>query len=172
MAELDGIYNFLALSPSMATAGQPTEDELAAVKAAGFEGVINLLTTTSPYALPEEGRIISRLGLKYVHIPVDWDNPAAADAERFFDVMDAFGLRRLALFGSVARDEAGPDSDVDVLVEFEGRATLDQYAGLYDPLEDLPDRPVDLVTGSAVRPSMRASIEEDSYEVQGLPPVH
>ena len=83
-----------------------------------------------------------------------------------------FGLRRLALFGSVARDEAGLDSDVDVLVEFEGRATLDRYAGFYDRLEDLPDRPVDLVTRSAVRPSMRASIEEDSYEAQRLPPVH
>ena len=72
----------------------------------------------------------------------------------------------------MTRDEAGPDRDVDVLVKFEGRATLDCYAGLYDPLEDLQGRPVDLVTGSAVRPSMRASIEEDSYEAQGLPPVH
>ena len=121
----------------MATAGQPTEDELAAVKAAGFEAVVNLLPTSSPYALPEEGRIISGLGLDYVHIPVEWENPTAADAERFFDVVAAFGLRRRALFGSVARDEAGPDSDVDVLVEFEGWATLDRYAGLYDRLEDL-----------------------------------
>jgi len=77
------------LSPSLATAGQPTEDELAAVKAAGFEAVVNLLPASSPYALPEEGHIVSRLGLEYVHIPIDWENPTAADAERFFDVMDA-----------------------------------------------------------------------------------
>ncbi len=83
----------------------------------------------------------------------------------------AFGLRRLAVFGSVARDEAGPDSDVDVLVEFEGGATFDRYAGLYDRLEDLLRCRVDLVTASAVRPFMREGVEEDAHEVEGLSPV-
>ncbi len=83
----------------------------------------------------------------------------------------AFGLRRLALFGSVARDEAGPDSDVDVLVEFEGEPTFKRYAGLYDHLEDLLRCPVDLVTASAVRPFMREGVEEDAHEVEGLSSV-
>lgn len=87
------------------------------------------------------------------------------------DELAAFGLRRLALFGSVARNEAGPDSDVDVLVEFEGKPTFDRYAGLYDCLEDLLARPVDLVTVSAIRPFMREAVEEDACEVQGLSPV-
>jgi len=95
VADLDSIYNFLMLSPSVATAGQPTEDELAAVKAAGFEAVINLLPTTSPNALPEEEKIVSGLGLEYVHIPVEWGNPTAADAERFFDALDAHAGRRV-----------------------------------------------------------------------------
>ena len=77
----------------------------------------------------------------------------------------AFGLHRLALFGSAARDEAGPDSDVDLLVEFEGKATLDRYAGLNDRLEDLLRRPVDLAAPSVIRPFMRESVEEDAYEV-------
>ena len=83
----------------------------------------------------------------------------------------ALGLRRLALFGSVARDEAGPDSDVDVLVEFEGKAALDRYAGLYDRLEGLFRQPVDLVTASTIRPFMREGVEEDAYEVEGLSSV-
>ena len=87
------------------------------------------------------------------------------------DELAAFGLRRLALFGSVARDEAGPDSDVDVLVEFEGKPTFDRYAGLYDCLEDVLARPVDLVMVSAIRPFMRKGVEEDICEVQGLSPV-
>ncbi len=95
MADLDSIYNFLMLSPFVATAGQPTEDELAAVKAAGFEAVINLLPATSPNALPEEERIVSGLGLEYVHIPVEWGNPMAADAKRFFDALDAHVGRRV-----------------------------------------------------------------------------
>ncbi len=87
------------------------------------------------------------------------------------DELAALGLRRLAVFGSVARDEAGPNSDVDVLVEFEGRATLDRYAGLNDRLEDLLRRPVDLVTVNAVRSFMREAVEEDACEVQGLSAV-
>ena len=76
----------------------------------------------------------------------------------------AFGLRRLAVFGSVARDEARPDSDVDVLVEFEGKATFDRYAGLYDRLEDLLRRPVDLATPDMIRPFMRDAVAEDACE--------
>lgn len=95
MAELDSIPNFLLLSPSLATAGQPTEEELAAVKAAGFEAVVSLLPASSPYALPEEDRIVSGLGLEYVHIPVEWGDPTAADAQRFFDALDACAGRRV-----------------------------------------------------------------------------
>ena len=79
-----------------------------------------------------------------------------------------FGLRRLALFGSVARNEAAAESDIDILVEFDGELTFDVYANLNNRLEDLLGRPVDLVTPSAVRPFMREAIEEDAYEIKGL----
>ena len=46
-------------------------------------------------------------------------------------------VRRISLFGSVARDEALPGSDVDVLVEFDGPATFGRYTGLLAFLEDL-----------------------------------
>ena len=46
------------------------------------------------------------------------------------EITRQFGVRSLALFGSVARDEARPDSDVDVLVEFEGPTTFDAHMGL------------------------------------------
>jgi len=80
----------------------------------------------------------------------------------------AFGLRRLALFGSVARDEAGPDSDVDILVEFDGETTFSRYAKLYDCLEDILPRPVDLAIASSIRPVLREGVEEDAYEVPEL----
>jgi len=76
----------------------------------------------------------------------------------------AFGLRRLALFGSVARDEVGPDSDVDVLVEFEGEPTFKRYARLYDCPEYLLGRPVDLVTLNMIRPFMRETVEKDAAD--------
>ena len=60
--------------------------------------------------------------------------------------LSADGVRSLLLFGSAARGEAGPDSDVDLLVEFEGAPSFDRYMGLRIFLEDQLGRPVDLIT--------------------------
>ena len=76
-----------------------------------------------------------------------------------------FGVRSLALFGSVARDDARPDSDVDLLVEFYGPTTSDGYMGLKFFLEDLLNRRVDLVTQRALRPALRSYVERDLVRV-------
>lgn len=76
-----------------------------------------------------------------------------------------FGVRRLSLFGSTARDEASEKSDVDVLVEFDGPATSDRYFGLQFYLEDLFGCPVDLVTDKALRPELRPHIEKEAIRV-------
>ena len=68
------------------------------------------------------------------------------------------GVASLALFGSVARDEAGPASDVDVLVEFAGSTTLDRYMDLKWFLEALFRRRVDLATPGALKPALRRRI--------------
>jgi len=66
-----------------------------------------------------------------------------------------FGITDLALFGSIARDEATDASDGDVMVEFEGRSTAKRYFGVQFYLEDLLKRPVDLVKKEVVRPRVR-----------------
>ncbi len=76
-----------------------------------------------------------------------------------------FGVRTLDLFGSVARDEARPDSDVDFLVRFDKPATFDCYMGLKLLLEDVLGRRVDLVTERALRPELRPSIEQEAIRV-------
>ena len=96
---------------------------------------------------------------------------ALAILTRHREELSAFGLRRLALFGSVARDEAGPDSDIDVLVEFDGEPTFKQYARLYDRLESLFPCSVDLVTETSLRPALRGFVEEDACNVQELSAV-
>jgi predicted nucleotidyltransferase len=70
-------------------------------------------------------------------------------------------VSRLALFGSVARDTAGPDSDVDVLVEFDRPVTARQFFEVQFALEDALGRRVDLVTRKGLRPELRESIERD-----------
>ena len=76
-----------------------------------------------------------------------------------------FGVKRLAVFGSVARDEAGPESDVDVLVEFEGAATFDGYMGLKFFLEDVLGRRVDLVTRKTLKPRLAPHVEREAFYV-------
>lgn len=79
--------------------------------------------------------------------------------------LDRFGVRSLALFGSVARGEGHEGSDVDVLVEFEGRATFDRYMDCKFFLEDLLGRPVDLVTTKALKPRLRPHVEKEAVYV-------
>lgn len=76
-----------------------------------------------------------------------------------------FGVLRLALFGSMARDAARPDSDVDVLVAFEGRATPEVYFGVQFYLEDLLGHPVDLVTERALREELKPYVERDAIPI-------
>jgi uncharacterized protein len=81
------------------------------------------------------------------------------------EIRERFGVKRLAVFGSTARDEAREDSDVDVLVEFRDKATFKGYMALKFYLEELLQRPVDLVTNKAIRPPTRPSIERDLVDV-------
>lgn len=76
-----------------------------------------------------------------------------------------FGVRSLALFGSVSRNSATATSDIDILVDFEGPATSARYYGLQFFLEDLLSRPVDLATSKAVRTELRPYIERDAINV-------
>ena len=76
-----------------------------------------------------------------------------------------YGVERLALFGSTARDAARADSDIDILVSFDGPATSERYFGVQFFLEDLLGRPVDLVTDKALRPELRPFIEREAVHV-------
>ena len=76
-----------------------------------------------------------------------------------------YGVTHLALFGSTARDAARNDSDIDILVAFDGPATSDRYFGVQFHLEDLFGCPVDLVTEKALRPELRPSIEMEAVHV-------
>ena len=76
-----------------------------------------------------------------------------------------FGVTQLALFGSTARNTARSDSDIDILVAFDGPATSERYFGVQFYLEDLFGRPVDLVTEKALRAELRPFIEKEAVHV-------
>jgi predicted nucleotidyltransferase len=80
------------------------------------------------------------------------------------DALRALGVRHAALFGSVARGEGRPDSDVDILIELEPDAEFDafEYAGLKMYIEELFAGPVDVVNREALKSHLRPSIGTDA----------
>ncbi|MYB40284.1 nucleotidyltransferase family protein [Candidatus Saccharibacteria bacterium] len=76
-----------------------------------------------------------------------------------------FGVADLVLFGSFARDRANEDSDVDLLVRFDERATSNRYFGTQFYIEDLLGRPVDLVTDGALRQELQPYVEREALHV-------
>ncbi len=79
----------------------------------------------------------------------------------------ARGVLSLALFGSTARDEAGPDSDVDVLVDLDmnRRPTLIDLSGVRLFIGDTLGREADLAIRGSLRPTYRANIEADAIPI-------
>lgn len=74
--------------------------------------------------------------------------------------LEAFAVARLAVFGSVARDQAGAGSDIDILVEYEPNARVGLFAfvRLQRLLSELLGARVDLATPAALRPEMKDQI--------------
>ena len=90
------IFAFRQATPNLATSGQPQEDELAAIADAGYEVIINLALHDDPrYSLKDEASSVRELGLKYVHIPVQFDAPSTNDLTKFFDAMASHKHRRV-----------------------------------------------------------------------------
>lgn len=75
-------------------------------------------------------------------------------------VMEKYGLKSIALFGSYARNEINEFSDVDLLVEFDRPIGLD-FVLLGDELEDILNIKVDIVTPQAIKPKMFEYIKRD-----------
>src|ERR1700690_104236 len=89
---LNDIYNYRAAGADLATSGQPTEQQLVSIAAAGYSVVINLALHDDPrYSLADEAGSVKSLGMEYVHIPVQFTSPNEDDLSAFMDAMDRHG---------------------------------------------------------------------------------
>ena len=81
---------------------------------------------------------------------------------------DQYGVKRIALFGSYSRDDQRDSSDIDLLVEFDEKAmTFDNYMDLKFNLEDLFQKPVDLVILDDIKPALKPSILRSAKYAEG-----
>ena len=92
---IEDICNYLEISNTIGTAGQPTADQFADIAAAGYEVVVNLALSDSTNALPQERDLVEGRGMIYVHIPVVWESPTEADLVEFFATMDTYSGRKV-----------------------------------------------------------------------------
>lgn len=71
----------------LTTSGQPNEAQLAELAELGVSHIVNLGLHSHEKALPDEAAAVGALGMRYIHIPVDFDDPTEADLDRFRQVM-------------------------------------------------------------------------------------
>jgi protein tyrosine phosphatase (PTP) superfamily phosphohydrolase (DUF442 family) len=130
VADPQTIYNWRRLDDRITTSGQPTESELADIHALRVRHIVNLGLHSHEKALPDEAASVSRLGMTYIHIPVDFQNPTDQDFDRFCSVMEQLkevpvhvhciaNYRVSAFFCRYRRDVLGLD-------EAEARADMEQ----------------------------------------------
>jgi protein tyrosine phosphatase (PTP) superfamily phosphohydrolase (DUF442 family) len=77
------------------SSGQLSEEDIRSLPSHGFAVVINLALPTSSNALPGEAELVTGLGMAYVQIPVEWENPKAEAFLQFVGVLDAFAGRKV-----------------------------------------------------------------------------
>jgi len=135
-ADPEGIYNWHRLDERLTTSGQPTEAQLADIQALGVSHIVNLGLHTHEKALPDEAATVAALGMRYIHIPIDFQNPTEADFACFREVMAELedepvhvhciaNYRVSAFFYRYRRDVLGMDEGL-------ARADLDR---LWQPTE-------------------------------------
>lgn len=86
-ADLSEIRNYKEYSPSLSSAGQPSEEQLKGLKDQGFERVVYIAFSNSRGAIADEDAIVKELGMDYVHVPVIWESPAKSDFYAFAGAM-------------------------------------------------------------------------------------
>ena len=95
--DLEDISNFRQYSPQFASSGQPSAEQLKLVQEAGFQRVIYLAFTNDHTAIDDEDAVVKELGMDYIHIPIDWENPTSDDFNAFIGVMQVDSSQKTLL---------------------------------------------------------------------------
>ena len=88
MSDPTDTYNWRRLDERLTTSGQPSEEQLKAIAGLGVDFVVNLGLHTHAKALADETASVAALGMDYIHQPVEFSAPTAADLQAFCDLMD------------------------------------------------------------------------------------
>ena len=82
--------------------------------------------------------------------------------DEILKIADQFGARDVRIFGSVVRNDAREDSDLDLVVRFDANRSLMDHAGLVVELEDLLGIKVDVIDADGMQPRFRSIVEKEA----------
>jgi protein tyrosine phosphatase (PTP) superfamily phosphohydrolase (DUF442 family) len=92
---MENIINFRVIDDRIASGGQPNLEQIESLARSGYQVFINLALPTSTDAIPNEGELVTCLGMTYIHIPVVWDAPKPDDFHQFMGCMRAFQEKKV-----------------------------------------------------------------------------
>ena len=84
---LAAITNFRQYSDTFASSGQPSLEQFTTIKEQGFERIVYIAFTNNPNAVADEDLVVKGLGMEYMHVPVDFNNPLPGEFYAFADWM-------------------------------------------------------------------------------------
>lgn len=87
--------------------------------------------------------------------------------QKITPILDRYGVKRAAVFGSTARGVAGPDSDVDILVEFDKTPSLVQFIKMENEIKEILDKEVDVVVRGSEKSLIKPLIYKDLVGLYG-----
>lgn len=96
-AEVNEINNYRDYSEAFASSGQPSETQLDELARAGFQRVVYIAYSDQEKSLNNEDRLVKKLGMEYVHIPVEWSMPTKSDFYMFAGAMQRSPAKKTLL---------------------------------------------------------------------------
>jgi protein tyrosine phosphatase (PTP) superfamily phosphohydrolase (DUF442 family) len=92
---IENIRNYIQVSETIASSGQPDTAEFQDIALANYDVVVNLAMPDSDFAIPEEGNIVTATGMSYVHIPVPFDAPSIEHLRQFIKLMQVYSSQKV-----------------------------------------------------------------------------
>lgn len=84
---MEEILNYIKINDNISTSGQPSALEFESIAKSGFDVVINLALSNASNALENEDKCVSELGMTFIHIPVDFEEPTVKDLKIFLTLL-------------------------------------------------------------------------------------
>jgi protein tyrosine phosphatase (PTP) superfamily phosphohydrolase (DUF442 family) len=126
--------NVVEISPRLVTSGQPSAEALAGLKVNAFEAVIYLAPPTVPDAVRDEQLIVTRQGLIFINIPIQFDNPTESDFETFASALSGLGSRKVLVHCQInLRASVMVFLYRAIILKEEPRIAYEAVAGVWSP---------------------------------------